>query len=69
MEFCKNPILRVPLVLFLSGLICRITIYLAAFISVQLPKVQGPGSYYRRLYYCWWLLPKIMSRLSFLLFC
>lgn len=49
MDILKKSIFRVPLVLSLTGILCRILTYFVSFISVRIQMAQGPdpatGSY------------------------
>lgn len=42
MELLKKPILRVPLILAVTGIVCRMLTYLCSFISVRIQMANGP---------------------------
>ncbi len=68
MDLLKKPLLRVPLVLGIAGIGLRFLTYIAAFISVQIQKAQGPdpvtGAYSISSGY----VTEIMAVLSFVVF-
>lgn len=68
MELLKKPLLRVPLVLGITGIGLRFLTYIAAFINVQIQKAQGPdpitGAYNITSGY----VTEIISVIAFLLF-
>ena len=68
MELWKKPILRVPLVIGITGIVCRILTYLCSFISVRIQMAKGPdpvtGAYNLSTGYT----TEIISVIAFLLF-
>ncbi|WP_298018225.1 hypothetical protein [uncultured Dysosmobacter sp.] len=68
MELLKKPLLRVPLVLGIAGIVLRFLTYIAAFISVRLQTAQGPdpvtGAYSISSGY----VTEIMAVISFVVF-
>ena len=68
MELVRKPILRVPLVLALTGLVCRCLTYLIGFVWGRIQIAQGPnpatGAYELSTGY----MSEIMAVIAFLLF-